>query len=282
MNIIEQIKKISQTYDIKPSRSKGQNFLVNPEIIDTIVSAAGIENDDTILEVGPGLGILTEGLIKKAKRIVAVELDEKIFDFLKAKFAGEKKLELARGDILKSFAGDLVSGPYKVVANIPYNITSILIKKFLTEKDKPSSMVLLVQKEVAQRICAQPGQMSLLAISVKLYGQPKIIDYVSKDNFWPKPEVDSAIIKIEAIKTNKEIIDFLAEISENNYWRLVKVGFSSKRKQLQHNLSAGLKITQDEAKNWLSGAGFDPKIRAQNLSVDDWLVLAKNGKKYFK
>jgi len=183
MNIIEQIRKISQTYDIKPAKSKGQNFLINPEVIKKIVAGAEVNLQDTILEVGPGLGILTEELVKKAGKIISVELDEKLLAFLRVKFVGVSNLELLKSDILKVPDQQLPKTEYKVVANIPYNITSILIKKFLTSTRKPSAMTLLIQKEVAQRICAKPGQMSLLAVSVQLYGQPQIIDYVTKENF---------------------------------------------------------------------------------------------------
>lgn len=282
MDIIKQIKEISQRYGIKPTKSKGQNFLINPEIIKTIVTAANLKPTDAVLEVGPGLGILTEELVKNSDQVISVELDEKLLDFLKVKFVGAKNLDLRQGDILKFSLNNFFSRPYKVVANIPYNITSILIKKFLTDINRPISLTLLIQKEVAQRICAKPGQMSLLSLSVQLYGQPKIIQIVGKNNFWPKPEVDSAIIQIENIKNQIEIDNFLAEISENNYWQLARIGFSAKRKQLQHNLAAGFKISQEKAKLWLTQAGFDSKIRAQNLSVDDWLALAKAGKNYFK
>ncbi|OGY50538.1 MAG: hypothetical protein A3J65_00310 [Candidatus Buchananbacteria bacterium RIFCSPHIGHO2_02_FULL_45_11b] len=164
---------------------------------------------------------------------------------------------------------------YKIVANLPYNITSHFLKKFLTGPNKPEDMTLLLQKEVAQRICAKPGEMSRLSVSVQLYGRPRIIDYADKNNFWPKPAVDSAVLKISEIKSQAEVDNYLAGINEKNFWRIVKIGFSAKRKQLGNNLAAGLKIPASEVKKSLNQANFDEKIRAQNLSVSDWLALAK-------
>jgi 16S rRNA (adenine1518-N6/adenine1519-N6)-dimethyltransferase len=287
-NIITQVQEICRLYDIHPAHAKGQNFLVNPEINRQIIAAAELQPGDLVLEVGPGLGILTEELVKKAKEVISIELDRKLFNFLKVKFISSNKLELINEDILSFDPTRLPAYPptslpaYKIVANLPYNITSVFLRKFLTAAHKPESMVLLLQKEVAERLCAKPGQMSLLAISVQLYGQPQIVGFVGQENFWPKPKVDSAIIKISNIKKQAEIDNFLGQISEKLYWQIIKIGFSAKRKQLQHNLSAGLKISPAEVKDHLSRAGFDPKIRAQNLSISDWLALAKIFKIYFK
>ena len=276
--ILHQVKQICQVYDIRPKKSKGQNFLINPEIIEKIITAADISQGDVILEVGPGLGILTEELTKKAGRVISVELDQKLFDFLKAKFINVINLNLINQDILKADPKSykLKATSYKIVANLPYNITSYFLQKFLTSEIKPKEMTLLVQKEVANRIVAKPGQMSLLAISVQLYGKPKMISVVDKNNFWPKPEVDSAILTIYDIKDQKAVDNFLAGITESFFWRIVKIGYSAKRKQLQNNLSAGLKIPAVEIKKALKKANFDPKIRAQNLSIDDWINLAKS------
>jgi len=276
-NILDQIKQICKIYGIRPSREKGQNFLINPEIIKKIAAAAGLSPKDTVLEVGPGLGILTEELVKKTGRVVSVELDRKLFDFLKVKFVNVKNLELINEDALNFLAISykLKAKSYKIVANLPYNITSHFLKKFLTGPNKPEDMTLLLQKEVAQRICAKPGEMSRLSVSVQLYGRPRIIDYADKNNFWPKPAVDSAVLKISEIKSQAEVDNYLAGINEKNFWRIVKIGFSAKRKQLGNNLAAGLKIPASEVKKSLNQANFDEKIRAQNLSVSDWLALAK-------
>jgi len=276
--IIKQVKQICQAYDITPNRSKGQNFLISQKVLEQIAACANLSTDDEILEVGPGLGILTELLVKRAKRVISVELDKKLFTFLQLKFSEVKNLELINDDILKFQPKSLKLSAlsYKIVANLPYNITSIFLKKFLTDEFRPKEMTLLVQKEVAQRICASPGQMSLLAISIQLYASPKIISIVDKSNFWPSPEVNSAVIKIENIKSSKEVDNYLKGITEQFFWRIVKIGFSSKRKQLQNNLAAGLKISNDQVKKVLKKANFDPQIRAQNLSITDWITLAQN------
>jgi len=276
-SVLSQVKEICRAYDIWPQKSKGQNFLFNLDAIEEIMAAAGVAATDSVLEVGPGLGVLTERLIMQAKRVVSVELDAKIFGFLEAKFAGNPNLELVHGDILK-FNPDhyqLKANSYKLVANLPYNITSFFLKTFLTAPNRPQAMTLLLQQEVAQRICARGGKMSLLAVSVQLYGEPKIMGRVGRENFWPSPEVDSAIIKIDKIRNAAAVDNYLQGVSEPEFWRLVKIGFSAKRKQLQHNLSAGYKRPASEMKKLLNLANFDEKIRAENLSVADWVRLAK-------
>jgi len=295
-NTLKQIKLICRTYDIRPQRQKGQNFLINKGVIEKIISTADLSANDVVLEVGPGLGILTEALAKKVKKVISVELDKNLFNFLKAKFVNVKNLELVHNDILKldptsylsratpnsnvseserESRDNLLPTSYKIVANLPYNITSHFLKKFLTAENRPIEMTLLIQKEVAERICASAGQMSLLAVSVQLYGQPKIIKIIKKENFWPQPKVDSAILKISNIRTEKEIGKHLEGITEEFFWQIVRIGFSAKRKQLQNNLSAGLQIPEKKKKKILNQANFDPKIRAQNLSVKDWIFLAK-------
>lgn len=278
--MIKQIKFICQTYGIWPQKSKGQNFLTNKEVLKKIIYAADLATDDIVLEVGPGLGILTEVLVRRVKKVISIELDKKLFSFLQTKFQGVRNLELINEDILKIQNSKFKIQNYRVVANLPYNITSNFLRKFLTAEIKPTDMVLLVQKEVAQRVCSLPGEMSLLAVSVQLYGQPKIIDVVRKDNFWPKPKVDSAILKISEIKSKKETEIWLDGISEKQFWQLVKIGFSAKRKQLANNLAAGLKIPVALVKTALSQTKLESKVRAQNLSLADWLALAKNLKVY--
>lgn len=274
--MIDQVKKICQQYDVRPTKEKGQNFLLNQEVIDLIISSSQVTDADQILEIGPGLGILTENLVKEAKSVVAVELDDKLFRFLKAKFIDKKNLKLIQADILKSEINDLVSGEYKIIANLPYNITSFFLKKFLTAPNKPIDLTLLLQKEVAERICAKPGEMSLLAVSVQLYGLPKIIKVVSRKDFWPSPKVDSAIIKISNVKNQAAVDNFFSsEISEKFFWQIVRIGFSARRKQLHNNLASGLKMSSTDLKKILNQANFDDRIRAQNLAVDDWLRLAK-------
>lgn len=275
--IIKQVKNICRLYNIKPQKSKSQNFLINPTVIHDMIAAADIQPGQAVLEIGPGLGVLTEKLVQAARRVISVELDSKLFGFLQAKFSGASNLELINEDILKFNPASykLQATSYKIVANLPYHITSIVLRKFLTMPYRPAAMTILIQKEVAERICAKPGQMSLLALSVQAYGQPDVIKIVDKNNFWPVPEVDSAILRISKIKSQTEVDNLFSEIGESAFWRLVKIGFSARRKQLQNNLAAGLKISANEAKKSLASAGFNPQIRPQNLSVLDWLRLAK-------
>jgi 16S rRNA (adenine1518-N6/adenine1519-N6)-dimethyltransferase len=286
---ISEIKKLCSDYGIKPSKGKGQNFLIDGHVLRQIIDAADLSPQDFALEVGPGFGILTEQLVKNCHKVLCVELDKSLVFFLKKKFsaAGGKglgNLEILEADILKiknqEIADRLGSANYKIVANIPYAITKPIIQKFLTYAPKPTEITVLIQKEVAEKIVAKPGEMSILAISVQYYGEPKIVNFVSKQSFFPVPKVDSAILKIivnkdtfpaefSQILTKKEQENFV----EKKFWQLVKIGFSSPRKQLQNNLANGLKIDNSEVKNRLKKAGLKELCRAQDLSLADWARL---------
>jgi 16S rRNA (adenine1518-N6/adenine1519-N6)-dimethyltransferase len=183
-----------------------------------------------------------------------------------------KNVEVINEDILKFSPANYKLQNYKIVANLPYNITSIFLRKFLESEKKPEFMTLMLQKEVAERICAQPGKMSLLSVSVQFYAKPEIIQIVPKEDFWPSPEVDSAIIKI--ISHPKLLLN--KEKEEKDFFRLVKFGFSAKRKMLKNNLAAGFKIDQTEVENKIVKAGLNSKIRAQELLINDWLKLLDN------
>ncbi|MEK9129825.1 MAG: 16S rRNA (adenine(1518)-N(6)/adenine(1519)-N(6))-dimethyltransferase RsmA, partial [Patescibacteria group bacterium] len=191
---MENIKFLCEKYGLHPQRQMGQNFLIDKNILNKIIQAADLKKDDIILEIGPGLGILTQELAKRVKKIIAVELDKKIAEILKYELKKINNLEIIQNNILKTqdLKCKIQNNKYKIVANIPYNITSAILRKFLSEKPKPYEMILLIQKEVAKRIIAKPKEMSLLSVSVQFYGQPKIISIVSKNSFWPKPKVDSA------------------------------------------------------------------------------------------
>ncbi|MFA6107031.1 MAG: 16S rRNA (adenine(1518)-N(6)/adenine(1519)-N(6))-dimethyltransferase RsmA [Patescibacteria group bacterium] len=290
MDILRQAKKLCEIYNITPSRSKGQNFLISERIYDSIVKAAELKPDDTVLEVGPGLGFLTAKLAKTVKRVIAVELDDKLAQALRDGLDahGVKNVEVVNEDILKIghpvilrelATEESIIDPsltlrmtkaYKVVANLPYNITSIFLRKFLGEAEvKPKSMTLMLQKEVAERIVAKPPRMSVLAVSIQLYAEPKIIRSVSKENFWPAPKVDSSIIKLEVRSKKLEGLGG----DEKKFFRLVKHGFSSKRRMLKNNLAGGLKITNEEAEKALLAIGLNPKIRAEGLAAKDWIKL---------
>jgi 16S rRNA (adenine1518-N6/adenine1519-N6)-dimethyltransferase len=258
LSIFEILKK----YNIRPIKHFGQNFLIDEGILNKIIEAADIQKNDTILEIGPGLGILTLELAKRAKQVIAIEKDKRMCEILSEMLdAGNvKNVEIVNENILKITNNQFPMTNYKIVANIPYYLTSPLIRKFLETESRPEFMVLMIQKEVAQRICASPPKMSLLAVSVQFYADPEIISYVSKNSFYPVPKVDSAIIKI--------IPKTIPDIDTEKFFKLVKTGFASKRKMLKNNLP---KID-------LEKLDLNPKVRAENLSTDDWIKIFHNNK----
>jgi 16S rRNA (adenine1518-N6/adenine1519-N6)-dimethyltransferase len=268
MNLFQQTKELCRIYNIKPARSKGQNFLINEEIYNKIIEAAELKKNDVVLEVGPGLGFLTAKLAARVKQVIAVELDDKLADVLRIGLTAQrvKNVEVVNQSII-NYQLSIIN--YKVVANIPYNITSQFLRKFLSAEYKPNLMVLMLQKEVAERIIAKPGKMSLLAVSVQFYAESEIIQIIPKSNFWPEPEVDSAIVKIKPHP--KLLLDKREE--QKDFFRLVRIGFSAKRKMLKNNLANGFHISAEEAEKRLKNAGFEEKIRAQELSVKDWVKL---------
>ena len=266
------IKNLLQKYNIRPSKRLGQNFLINQKALQKIVQAANLSKKDVVLEIGSGLGTLTQELAKRAKKVITVEKDKKMVGALKEILKDYKNVEIIHGDILKQFSifNFQFSKDYKVVANIPYYLTSPLIRLLLESKNPPQEITLLVQKEVAQRICSLPPRTNLLAVSVQFYSQPKIISYISKSSFWPQPKVDSAIIKISQI--NSQIKD---ECSRINFFKIVKAGFSSPRKQLANNLSRKLHLPREEIKKALTECPLDTQVRAENLSVENWKEITQ-------
>jgi 16S rRNA (adenine1518-N6/adenine1519-N6)-dimethyltransferase len=273
---IQNIKELCKELQILPKKSKGQNFLINRDILASIIEAANLQKTDTVLEIGPGLGILTEELIKRAGKVVAVEVDRKLFDYLQRKFAGVENLELVEGDVLKwqmangkwqnyGVASRQIDYNYKIVANVPYQITAPILWKFLKEEEnKPEEMVLMVQKEVGERICADRGEMSVLSVMAQYYSQPEIMRIVKNTNFWPAPEVDSAIVKFK-------IREKRAGVDEGLFFKLVKVGFQSKRKMLKNNL--GNIYGQAKVEGVLEELGINKKVRAEELGVEEWILL---------
>jgi len=268
-NLLTQTKEICRLFAISPRRSKGQNFLINEIIYNDIIRAADLKKDDTVLEVGPGLGFLTMKLANQVKQVKAVELDDQLANYLKTgiESQGINNVEIVNQDILKFNLIKNLPGDYKVVANLPYNITSIFLRQILSSPNRPTSLVLMLQKEVAERIVARPPDMSVLAVSVQYYAVPKIIRRVAAGNFWPEPEVDSAVIKLE-IKPQRYNLE-----DDQRFFRLIKIGFSAKRKMLKNNLAAGLKISPRDLEVSLVKSGFNPKIRAEDLSLSNWQKL---------
>ncbi|GDX62554.1 ribosomal RNA small subunit methyltransferase A [Candidatus Saccharibacteria bacterium] len=251
---------------MKAKKSFGQNWLRDEYVLDEIVKSAEIAENDTVLEVGPGLGTLTQKLVATGADVVAVEADKDLLPRLGSMFQGEANFELVNDDILK-FDLSKLNKDYKVVANIPYYLTSNLLRTLLESNNPPSTMVLLVQKEVAQRIMAKPGQMSVLAFSVQYYAKPEYIMDVKKELFDPVPKVDSAVIKI--IRGQRPA--FEADIKK--LFRLVKAGFGEKRKMLRNSISGGLGIETLLVENLLKDCKLKPTARAQELSLKDWQGL---------
>ena len=267
----EEIKKILKSKDLKILKSLGQNFLIDENVLGKIVQAAELDKNDVIIEIGPGFGTLTEELSKKCKKVIAIEKDKKLAEKLDGKF---ENIEIITDDILKIKLKEFIKkyapdGKYKLVSNIPYYITSPIIKMFLESDIQPELIVLLMQKEVAERICAKPGKLSVLALSVQVYGEPEIVDYVDKSAFYPEPKVDSAILKIKNIKKN-----FPNEYYKDLF-RIIKIGFSSKRKKLANNLSAGLHIGKMQSEELIVEAEINLNARAQELELEDWRKLVE-------
>lgn len=275
-NLLSEIREICRIFEIKPTRSKGQNFLVNEKIYDDIIKAADLSSKETILEIGPGLGFLTLKLAKKVKRVIAVELDDQLASYLQLGINAKDldNVEIVNQDILKFNLGAHIksSENYKIVANLPYNITSIFLRLFLSSRHKPESFVLMLQKEVAERIVATAPDMSLLALSVQYYAEPVIIREVKAGNFWPEPKIDSAIIKISTKKQGN--FSYEEQVIEDKlFFRLAKIGFSAKRKMLKNNLAGGLKIDQKIVSEIIEKNKFNPLTRAEDLSLEEWLKL---------
>ncbi len=258
-------------YGLHADKRLGQNFLEDTEALESITRAAGIEADDTVLEVGPGLGSLTRYLAVSAKQVVAVELDLKLIPPLKTVLKPHANVRLIHADILDLAPSEIIDQPdYLVVANIPYYITSAIIRHLLESGRKPRRIVLTIQKEVAERICAKPGDLSLLALSVQVYGQPRIAARIPASAFFPAPSVDSAVLVIEIYPEPLIPVPML-----ERFFQLTKAGFGQKRKTLRNSLSAGLHIAPAQTESMLREAGIDPMRRAETLSIPEWDALIR-------
>lgn len=269
MDILAATKYLLNIHNLRPQKSKSQHFLISEKVYKEIVKAAEVGKEDVVLEIGPGLGFLTTRLLEQAQRVIAIEIDEKLFVVLEKLKLLYPNLELIRQDVLK-FDELSLPAKYKIVANIPYHLTGQIIRKFLSSQNPPQTMVLLVQKEVAERICAKPGSHSLLSLAVQYYGKPAIIRQVKRTQFYPPPKVDSVILKISDIKPPTD------KFLDKKFWQIVRIGFSSKRKTLAHNLSAGLRVDKGQVKQMLAAVGLPEKIRAEDLSIEQWQALARS------
>jgi len=251
---------------LRPDKRLGQNFLHDPAALEQIVRAADIRPDDSVLEIGPGLGSLTRYLAVSARTVTAVELDAGLLPALASVLAPHVNVRVLQGDILKLSPADLVDGEdFLVVANVPYYITSAIFRHLLARPPRPRRIVLTVQSEVAERICAGPGDLSLLALSVQVYGQPVIAARLPAAAFYPVPKVDSAVLRIDLYPAPLIPADRL-----ERFFRFAKAGFSQKRKTLRNSLSAGLAISTQTAAQLLEKAGINPQRRAETLSIEEW------------
>ena len=276
-------------FDLKARKRLGQHFLIDGEVLKLITSAAELTPTDIILEIGPGLGILTKELAKQTGWVIAIELDNKLANILKQTLASFDNVTIVNKDILRIDPATLLrepktkfapaTSPYKVVANLPYYITSPVLRHFLEASVKPEMMIVMVQKEVAEAIVAEPGQRSVLSISVQLYGKPRIVSYVPAQSFYPAPEVDSAILRIDLYSQPA-----VAVADEKGFFELVRAGFTASRKQIVNSLVQGLGLSKTEVLALLGRADIVPQRRAETLTLEEWAQLwqvftrAKEGK----
>jgi 16S rRNA (adenine1518-N6/adenine1519-N6)-dimethyltransferase len=258
-------------YNLRPDKGLGQNFLVDTTSLQRVVEVAGIETSDNVLEIGPGLGNLTRLLAVRARQVTAVEVDPGLIPPLREVLAPFANVQVVQSDILALDPAQLMKEPgYLVVANIPYNITSVLIRHLLEARSKPTRITLTVQREVAERICAPPGKLSLLALSVQVYGNPAMAARIPAEAFYPIPKIDSAIVRID-LSPQPLIAQPLLPL----FFRLAKAGFSQKRKTLRNSLAGGMGCTTVQAADTLRAAGIDPQRRAETLSLDEWSKLTE-------
>jgi 16S rRNA (adenine1518-N6/adenine1519-N6)-dimethyltransferase len=263
------VPRLLHKYRLKPNKELGQNFLIDPAALERIIAAADLSESDEVLEIGAGVGSLTRYLCRMVSRVIAIEIDHKLIPLLKETLTHHTNVNIIQGDILSLQLSDLVQGDdYKVVANIPYYITSKLIRYLLESGKAPCLIVLTIQREVAMRICAQQGKLSLLALSIQVYGQPQICTSIPAGAFYPVPKVDSAVVRID-------IYDQPVLPSEQieTFFQIAQAGFSQKRKTIRNSLSTGLHIPANKTKALINSAGIDPQRRAETLNLSEWQRL---------
>ena len=269
-SLLIQTRRLLRQSGIKVRKSLGQHFLIDNEVLELTTRAAELAPSDTIIEVGPGLGVLTRELAKQVRQVVAVELDDKLAALLKQALASLDNVTVVNENILNIDPSSLLGEhqSYKVVANLPYYITSPILRHFLEAAAKPELIIVMVQKEVAEVIAAEPGQCSVLSISVQYYGKPSIVSYVPAQSFYPAPKVDSAILKIEVYPE-----PIVAVTDEKSFFELVRAGFTASRKQAANSLAQGLGIPKTEALSLLAKAGIAPQRRAETFTLEEWAQL---------
>ncbi|MBL7126050.1 MAG: ribosomal RNA small subunit methyltransferase A [Dehalococcoidales bacterium] len=275
-SLLAETKQLLRRFALKARKRLGQHFLIDDDVRQQILAAAELTPDDTVMEVGPGLGILTRELAQRTRRVIAIEMDDKLADFLQQELASLPNATIINEDILKVEPAALLARPerYKVVANLPYYITSPVLRHFLEASLKPDLMVVMVQKEVAEAIAAGPGKRRLLSIGVQFYGRPVIIGKVPAKAFYPAPKVDSAILRIDLYARPAVAVDDV-----DSFFELVRAGFASPRKQLANSLAQGLSWPKADVLNVLAEAGIASPRRAETLTLEEWAQLWQAYKK---
>jgi 16S rRNA (adenine1518-N6/adenine1519-N6)-dimethyltransferase len=273
------VPALLRAHGLRPKKSLGQNFLVDPAALQRIAAAAELVPDDLVVEVGAGVGTLTRLLAGQAGHVVAVELDERLVEILHEQLNDLGNVEILHGDILHFPDSPAPQFPlshlgYKLVGNLPYYITSAVLRHFLEDEPRPRSIVVTVQREVAERILAGPGEMSLLAVSVQFYGQPRLVARIKAGAFYPPPQVDSAVVRIDV--GQGPAVALGEGIDERDFFQVVRAGFGQKRKTLRNSLSSGLGLPPARVDATLARASVDPRRRAETLSLEEWVGVVRS------
>jgi 16S rRNA (adenine1518-N6/adenine1519-N6)-dimethyltransferase len=264
-------KTLLDQHEIHPRKKLGQNFLHDPGALEKMTAEAELSQDDIVLEVGPGTGTLTKFLAEAAKKVVSVEIDERLKPILDIELIDHPNVFVIYQDILTVDVTALLQPrDYVVVANVPYYITSAILRHLLEAQHKPRRLILTVQYEVAERLIATPDDMSLLTVSVQFFGRPRIVNRLKPAAFWPRPDVDSAVVRIDVY--DEPPVDVP---DEETFFRVVRAGFGQKRKQLKNSLGSGLGMNANEAAGLLENAGIEPQRRAETLSLEEWAALTR-------
>jgi 16S rRNA (adenine1518-N6/adenine1519-N6)-dimethyltransferase len=276
------VRRVLRKWNLRPDKALGQSFLVDDAILQKIAAAARLGPQDVVLEIGAGTGALTQHLAQQAGHVIALELDQQLVPVLKSELSHLKNLSIVQGDVLELNPSGLIEAArhqlgipdarYKVVGNLPYYITSAILRHLLESEERPELMVITVQYEVAKRIVAEPGNMSLLAVSVRFYGEPELLFRIKSGSFYPAPAVDSGVVRVDVHPSPP-----LPEADVATFFQVVRAGFSQRRKQLHNALSAGLgeRLEKDQAADRLDAAGIDHRRRAQTLDVDEWITVTR-------
>ncbi|MFC1663256.1 16S rRNA (adenine(1518)-N(6)/adenine(1519)-N(6))-dimethyltransferase RsmA [Patescibacteria group bacterium] len=271
---ISNIKKLCHRFDIRPQRQAGQNFIIKASFNQDVIISAELTESDQVLEIGAGFGWLTNDIAEKVNKVVAVELEKRFIPWLEEEMPAN--VDTIKNDIFKINLNKLLKdNNYKLISYLPYNITSLVFRNFLTLKPRPSKLVLVIQQEVADRIVAPPGKHSKLSILVQRYSKPRIVKKITAENFWPKPKVNSALIVCD-------LNSYINPEDDDLFWQVVSRGFAAKRKLLINNLSSGLQLSKKMVENWLETLGIPQNIRPQQLSISQWNEIIEKFKEIGK